>query len=205
MKKFSIFLLLSLFFVGMIAVLPSCKKTETEKPLTSIEKKDLLFMREEEKLARDVYLYAYDKYGMEIFKNISSAEQTHMDAILTLLNKYNLPDPAKPQRGVFSDSTLQNLYNFLVATVDSSAVKALIVGATIEDKDIEDLQVAIDSAQHDDIIDTYKMLQCGSRNHLRAFYKQIVDSGATYTPQYISESEFNSIVNSDRERCGSGK
>ena len=35
----------------------------------------LKFMREEEKLARDVYLYLFDVWGQWIFENIAASEQ----------------------------------------------------------------------------------------------------------------------------------
>ncbi len=176
--------------------------TSSVTPLSDNEKADLLFVREEEKLARDVYLYAYDKYGLTIFNNISKSEQRHMDAILSLLNTYNLEDPASTERGVFTDSLLQSLYYQLTAQVDSSILSALTVGATIEDLDIADLEESIDSATHADIINTYSRLECGSRNHLRAFYGQILNYGGDYTPQFISQEEFDEIINSDHETCG---
>ena len=54
----------------------------------------MLFMREEEKLARDVYLTLYDAWRLAPFANISVSEQKHMNAMLLLLRKYGLPDPA---------------------------------------------------------------------------------------------------------------
>jgi len=55
----------------------------------------LTYIREEEKLARDVYLYLYDMWGSSIFDNISVSEQAHMDAIKTLIDRYGLDDPAE--------------------------------------------------------------------------------------------------------------
>ena len=71
--------------------------------LTDSEKYWLTYMREEEKLARDVYIFLYDKWGSQIFNNISVSEQTHMDAIKTLLDRYGIPDPvADKGPGVFT-------------------------------------------------------------------------------------------------------
>ncbi len=170
--------------------------------LTQQEKDMLIQMREEEKLARDVYDYLYNKYGETVFDNISNSEQSHMDNILTLLNKYNLPDPALPTPGEFSNTDLQNLYNQLIATGDLSLIDALKVGATIEDLDIYDLEEFSNMTDKADILDVFGKLTCGSRNHMRAFYGQIQAQNATYTPQYISQTEFDDIVNSPNERCG---
>jgi len=160
-------------------------------------------LREEEKLARDVYLYAYDKYGLNIFTNIAQSEQRHMDRVLTILTTYNIDDPASTERGVFNNSTLQNLYNILTAKVDSSMLDALIVGATIEDLDIKDIEEFKTRTTKNDILDMYDNLTCGSRNHLRSYYSQILANGGTYTPQYISQDEFEAIINSSKEQCGS--
>ena len=54
------------------------------EPLNQAELASLAFMREEEKLARDVYTNLYAKWGVSIFNNISKSEQTHMDAVLLL-------------------------------------------------------------------------------------------------------------------------
>lgn len=201
-------LLFSLLSLG------SCKKEIVEpvienplieiplEELTNAEMDDLLFLREEEKLAHDVYLYAYEQYNVMIFQNISNSEQTHMDSVLVTLNKYGIADPASEVRGEFSNQTLQDLYLQLTLKVDSSLVDALIVGATIEDLDLFDLQINIENTSKTDLIDMYNLLYCGSRNHMRAFYKNLVKEGATYTNQYISDSEFQSIINSDKEYCG---
>ncbi len=187
----------------------SCSEDDVTSPDTSLnmqlseaEKTDLIFLREEEKLARDVYLYAYDKHGLTIFNNISQSEQQHMDQVLTLLNTYDLPDPASPERGVFSDSTLQGLYDMLTAKADSSIVDALIVGATIEDLDIRDIESFKQRTTRTDLMAVYENLRCGSRNHMRAYYSQLLDNGSTYTPQFISQEEFDAIINSAREQCG---
>ncbi len=170
--------------------------------LTQQEIDDLLFIREEEKLARDVYLYSFDKYGVAIFGNISKSEQKHMDQVLILLNAYQLIDPASTERGVFTNQTLQNLYNDLIAQSDISLKDALAIGATIEDLDINDIEENIDRTIKVDILNVYDNLKCGSRNHLRNYMSQLVLNGGDYTPQYISLIEFTEIINSANERCG---
>lgn len=170
------------------------------EPLNSAESSSLSFMREEEKLARDVYITLYNKWGVNIFTNISNSEQTHMNAILMLLNKYSLTDPVGSDVvGVFSNVTLQNLYTQLVAQGNVSVLDAYKVGATIEDLDIFDLGNALLNNDNQDIKLVYDMLTKGSRNHMRSFYKNILNVGGTYTPQYITQAEFDAIINSAME------
>jgi hypothetical protein len=170
------------------------------EPLNPDELKSIPFIREEEKLARDVYITLYNKWGSNIFLNISNSEQTHMDAVLMLLKKYGLTDPVGNNAlGVFNNTTLQNLYNQLVALGNTSILEAYKVGATIEDLDIFDLKTALVKIDNQDIRLVYDNLTKGSRNHMRSFYKNILNDGGTYTPQYITQAEFDAIINSPME------
>jgi len=169
--------------------------------LSQAEKNMLIQMREEEKLARDVYLYLYDKYEVQIFANISNSEQTHMSKVLTLLLQYDIPDPALSNQGEFSNSSLQDLYNQLIQAGETSLIDALKVGATIEDLDIHDLEEFSELTQNQDILEVFANLTCGSRNHMRGFYSQIINEGGDYSPQYISPEEFDYIINSQHEQC----
>jgi len=172
--------------------------------LSSEEEAALIKMREEEKLARDVYITMYQKWHQKVFNNISKSEQKHMDAILCLINKYGLTDPVGDNGvGVFQNSDLQELYNTLVDLGNQSLVSALTVGATIEDLDIYDLMELSQEIDNQDILAVFNDLAKGSRNHMRAFYGQLVNLGESYTPQYISQELFESIINSDMERGGS--
>ena len=170
--------------------------------LTAQEITDLNVLREEEKLARDVYLYAYDRYGLSIFNNIYNSEQTHMDKVLTLLNKYGLEDSAHTEIGIFNNSHLADLYVSLTSQVDVSLLSALKVGATIEDLDINDINEFISRTQQSDIITVYESLNCGSKNHIRSFNSQILALGDTYTPQFISTTLFNDILSQPNGGCG---
>ncbi|MDA3855317.1 MAG: DUF2202 domain-containing protein [Candidatus Woesearchaeota archaeon] len=113
--------------------------------LSQEEMNGLLLMKEEEKLARDVYLELYDIWSQQIFTNIASSEQTHTTAVKSLLDKYDIEDPmTNDERGVFENQELQDLYNQLVEQGSNSLVDALSVGATVEDLDIKDLQDLLD-------------------------------------------------------------
>jgi hypothetical protein len=171
--------------------------------LSAVEVSSLNLMREEEKLARDVYTFLYTKWNLHIFVNIGESEQRHMDAVLQLLTKYNLPDPVGSNNaGKFSNTRLQELYNQLTVQGSTSLADALKVGATIEDLDIFDLETALTKIQSQDIRTVYENLNRGSRNHLRAFYSNLVSRGEMYAPQYISQTEFDSILSRSKEKGG---
>ncbi|HWR89677.1 MAG TPA: DUF2202 domain-containing protein [Dissulfurispiraceae bacterium] len=162
--------------------------------LTPAEAADLTYMREEEKLARDVYLTMLGQYNAVIFSNISNSEQQHMDTMLKMLVKYSLPDPALPGIGVFTNQYLQTKYNELVAAGLTSYIDALKVGATIEEIDMVDIQKAIDGTSRVDLRTAYQNLLEGSKNHLRAYVTELAAQGITYAPQFLSQDLYDAII-----------
>ncbi len=146
--------------------------------LSSGEIASLTYMREEEKLARDVYTLFCAQYSHRTFCNIQYAEQRHMDAVKTMLDKYGLPDPAAGNGyGVFVNGVLQQLYNDLIASGSASLTKALEAGVAIEEVDIADLKNGLKVSTHADIDNVYSNLLNGSLNHLDAFESALSGSG----------------------------
>jgi hypothetical protein len=161
----------------------------------AISKESLQFIREEEKLARDVYIGLYRRWGTRVFDNISRSEQTHTDKIKYLLNKYKLEDPAANTGiGVFKNPTIQKLYNDLMVRGSKSQQEALYVGAYIEELDIGDLRHEIADSSSKDVIQVYTNLMEGSYNHLRAFVSQIERRGAPYKAQLLTQEDLNNIL-----------
>ena len=177
-----------------------CLMSLPMEDLSEAETEHLLYMREEEYLAKDVYTYLYDMYNLPVFNNISKAEQFHTSVIKVILDKYDLEDPAESHvTGVFQNETLQNLYNQLTAAGDASLEDALAVGATIEDLDIFDLEESLNDVDNQDVTLVFNSLMKGSRNHMRAFSAHLTFRGITYEPQYITQDEYNDIINSSWE------
>ncbi len=169
--------------------------------LSTEEKAGLIKMREEEKLAHDVYVTMYEKWGQNIFKNISGSEQTHTDTIKYLLQKYNIKDPVKSTAiGVFTNPEMTKLYNSLVEQGSRSLLDALKVGATVEDLDIKDLEELLPKTDNEDIRIAYQNLNKGSRNHIRAFVRNLERNGGEYSAQFISQSRYEDILAGEQER-----
>jgi hypothetical protein len=175
---------------------PNLAQTSLET-LSEDEGAGLLFMREEEKLALDVYLALYAEWQLPIFQNIARSEQTHTDAVLQLLTRYGLDDPAAGLgAGEFADPTLQSLYDQLVAQGSASLEAALRVGAAIEEIDILDLEERLAQTDKADIRRVYENLKSGSYNHLRAFVGTLEQqTGTSYTPQYLTQTAYAAIMN----------
>ena len=164
--------------------------------LTDSEAEGLAFMREEEKLAHDLYVALADQYGLPVFATIARSESLHMDAMLTLLNVYDLPDPAAgKQAGEFTNATLQALYDDLLARAQDSSAEALRVAALVEETDILDLQARLAQTDQADITRVYQNLLQASEMHLRSFALQIErQTGSEYKPVLLDASAFASMV-----------
>jgi hypothetical protein len=162
--------------------------------LSTEESAALLFMREEEKLARDIYNTLYGTWGQPTFANIAASEQAHMGEVKLLLDRYELADPAL-ESGSFTDPSLAALYEQLIAQGSTSLVDALKVGAAIEEIDILDLQNRLALTDNADIQQVFNNLMSGSYNHLNAFAGVLsMQNDETYVPQYLSAEAYAAIV-----------
>lgn len=173
--------------------------------LSEAERNGLIFMREEEKLAYDVYVALGKKWTTDKrFQNIPNSEASHTESVRVLLEKYDLDDPnATHTAGVYANEDLQKAYDAFLAKGEQSLLEALKVGDEIEELDIADLQRLLLDVESEDIRLVYEELLRGSRNHLRAFMKGITQQGGTYTAVHISQADFDAIANGSMEK-GSG-
>ena len=169
-------------------------------------------MREEEELARDLYMNIFTARGstLTIFQNISlNSEVGHAQKMLDLLNTYGETDPSTGQSNTYTDAGLQTLYDQLIGTATGGAttdLNALMVGAKVEEVDIDDINAKKAQVQpvHALIIQTYDNLLCGSRNHLRSFVSQIETvTGTAYVAQVPAvATEVATILAGSQEQCG---
>ncbi|HEY9148252.1 MAG TPA: DUF2202 domain-containing protein [Gammaproteobacteria bacterium] len=167
--------------------------------LSSTEISNLEFMREEEKLARDVYLTLDGYWGTQtrVFANIAESEQQHTSSIDYLLDRYDIEDPVlRDEIGLFTNTELQELYDTLVAKGANSLIDALYVGALIEEVDMEDITAAIQETDERPIILVYSNLLDGSENHLRGFVDVIEAQGLVYEAQVLEQHEVDYILES---------
>jgi hypothetical protein len=180
------------------------QSSQDASSLDATETANLIYMREEEKLARDVYITLYETWSLPVFDNIAASEETHTTSVEDMLDKYRVADPVVDDTvGMFVDPHLASLYTTLVGQGSASSLAALYVGAAIEEIDMIDLQEAIDASDNADIRQLYENLMRGSRNHLRAYVGQIEDLGIVYVAQYLSQEEVDAIVDAPIERGSS--
>jgi len=169
--------------------------------LSESEVEGLVYMREEEKLARDVYLTLFNQWNLNIFQNIAKSEQTHTDAVKNLLDIYGIVDPVRDDGiGIFVNPDLQALYDQLAMQGSQSLGDALKVGAAIEEIDILDLEKYIAQPEHANIQTVYESLLKGSRNHLRAFISNLqTRTGEAYQPQFLTQEGYELIISASIE------
>ncbi len=138
--------------------------------LTDSEADGLACIREEERLAHDLYVVLYDLYG--------------------------LPDPAQGMPpGEFSDPTLQALHGDLLPRGRESVEKALCVAALVEEADILALQERLAQTTQPHLTRAYQNLLQASGNHLRAFAMQIGrQTGVENVPQLLDAAAYASLA-----------
>ena len=188
--------------------------------LDNSELTHLIFMREEEKLARDVYTKLGSMYpDSVIFGNIDDSEQSHTTAVKNMIEKYGYEDPnTNDNIGVYTGEDygwyFTEKYNLLVERASISELEALYVGAFIEELDMMDInqcpKVIVEtdnginevtncgriSTDNSDIANLYDSLLDGSDSHLEAYVKNIekyIGKG-NYQAQVLSQDQVDEIL-----------
>lgn len=175
--------------------------TASKLTLTSDGKAELLYMREEEKLAQDVYTTLAKQYPNAPFSQITRSEATHASAIQRQLDRAGIDDPTIGNGvGVFENDDLQKLYDTLVAQGSKSLRDALTVGALIEETDIADLRTSAKTTKDAQLLRVYANLERASGQHLRVFTSQLKAAGVTYDPTVLSQADVDEILSSTMHR-----
>jgi len=111
-------------------LLATAMSSTSSSVLNESEVEGLIYMREEEKLARDVYLTLFNQWNLNIFQNIAKSEQTHTDAVKNLLDIYGIVDPVRDDGiGIFVNPDLQALYDQLAMQGSQSVYESLLKGS----------------------------------------------------------------------------
>lgn len=164
---------------GIALLSSSTYASSTSTTLTEEQKDRLFFIYQEEKVARDVYIYLGELYPDEsTFASIQLSEQRHMDAAQKLCVNYGIDvsmiDESESACGQFEVDYLQHLYDECITLGSDELVEALKVGKLIEETDIGTLTESIEAMDMpDDIIRTYEILREGSYNHLDSYNASI--------------------------------
>jgi len=151
------------------------------------------FIWEEEKTARDLYISFYKQTNQSIFADLIGSEQNHMDQVKSIMDRYGVSTPV-PDQGALENQTLIQMYDDLLSRGSRSDQDALMAAATFEEISIMDLQKEINTTENQEAIAVYQGLLAGSRKHLRSYVSDLKEQGIVYTPQYLSEAEFDGVM-----------
>lgn len=198
----------------------STSDLQTSSELDIGEEAHLVFMREEEKLAHDVYATLSDAYPeATVFANILLSEATHTDTIADKLAQFDIDDPSSSDDGIgeFSGEEygwyFEEKYTALVDMGSESLLAALYVGALIEELDMYDIvacpkvivstdndivegECGMEYTDKKSLVTTYSSLLEGSKDHLRAYVSNIeaIIGKGNYVAQYLSQDEVDEIL-----------
>lgn len=172
---------------------PVDAKSDVSVGLGKEDVASLLWMREEEQLAHDVYVALGEHWNLRIFANVAMSERRHVNSIVRLLDEFRVPDPMTDRpSGSFTIPAMQQLYDEYVAEGRGSLLDALAVGVLIEEMDIVDLRARASDVE--DVGRVYAWLEQGSRRHLRAFVRQLEARGVEAEPTQLDAGTFAEIV-----------
>jgi hypothetical protein len=183
----------------------------------------LVFLREAEKLERDVFTILSSMYpDSQLFGRIDDIEQGHADVMKYLLKQYGVKDPnVNDNLGVFTGELYGNFfsstYRYLVGLGSLSELDAFYVSAYIEETNLLDIMQCPDAIVSQDngiddvsqcgmgythnveIINVYHALIEGSKSDLRAYVQAIesvIGEGA-YKAQAMSQQQLDEILGRD--------
>ena len=149
---------------------------------------------EEETMAAQVYRALGKSYALRPFQNIPLAEDAHAAAVRKILA--TTPYAAAPAN-TLTDKKFITLRDELIARGNTSELEALRVGALIEERDIQDLRHVMAATKSTSVLETLQWLEMGSHHHLNAFVRHLRMRGEAYSPQLLSQTDFDAVVATD--------
>lgn len=173
-----------------------CPVFDSTVELTANEIEFLYAVREDEKLARDVYTYFFDKFELSPFSRIAKAEANHIAAVERLFYFYSITYPAVGPAGEFKDGVRKAYYDNLIEK-GVTALEAYKATAYLEEKDVADYTKVLETIQNPNVKMVIENLLKGSVNHLKASVRQIYALDGTYTPAFLTQQRFDEIISSN--------
>ena len=162
--------------------------------LTGQETTDILYIAEEEKLGRDLSLMYFDIWGMKSFLGSAGSEQADLDSMEILIDRYNLENPVRDERGIFTNKSLQELYTEMVSSGSLTVQDALNNSITVEEMQIMSLDGAMASTDKEDLKFVYENLRRSSENNIQNFLRSVLNMTVSYMgpgPEMIPGPESN--------------
>jgi hypothetical protein len=161
--------------------------------LTADEIEFIFAVREDEKIARDLYISFFGKFGLKPFENIGKAEDNHIKATEKLFDYYEIDYPALSGNGKFENAIRQKLFDSLLLKVNTE-LDAFKVMAVLEESNIVEYGAVIKTVVNPNIKMVIENLAKASANHFKAAIRQITALGGTYTPEFLTQEQYRAVI-----------
>jgi hypothetical protein len=161
--------------------------------LTADEIEFIFAVREDEKVARDMYFSFFGKFGLKPFENIGKAEDNHIKATEKLFDYYEIDYPTLSENGKFEDAIRQKLYDSLLLK-GTPELEAFKVMALLEESNIVEYGEVLKTIVNPNIKIVIENLAMASANHFKAAIRQITALGGTYTPALMTQEQYRTVI-----------
>lgn len=160
--------------VGAVGLAGTASAESTPSPTKTADaalKSALVFGKEEERMARDLYtLFATTYARVRPFAEIAASETRHMGAMDRLLSAHGIADPSTGRAaGSYADQAIQKLYDDWKTQGLKSKEEAFKVGIALEKRDIADLKSLVADVDDTYVAGVLGRLLTASEHHLTAF------------------------------------
>jgi hypothetical protein len=183
-------LLITAIFLSLILA------ARSQTVISDKDKSSLIYFREEQKLAADAFASYFEIWENKLFFNAEVNEKGHIKKVISLLEYYEIEDPAGDnEKGKFINDSIKNEYFNIVSFGRQSLIHAYLGSAELAEKDIFETGNAISETDNEKIIEVYKALKGSSEKYLKIFIGKLKDNSVVYRPKYLKEEDFNKIVN----------
>ncbi len=181
----------------LLGIVLCCSLTVSLAQITPAEAGYLQFLREEEKVAHNVYEVLYAIWNEPSFLEIMSEEAEHMEVLKHLLKQKDIPDPLEgieTDNGIFTRPALKKMFEDLTAQGARSVTEAYKVAAIFEETDIRDLTNRFNATQDPDVREVYDELIHASEHHLRTCVQNLKRLGYAYPPTVLPREDYERII-----------
>ena len=161
--------------------------------LTADEIEFIYAVREDEKVARDLYFSFFGTFGLKPFENIGKAEDNHIKATEKLFDYYEIDYPALSENGKFENAIRQKLYDSLLLK-GTPELEAFKVMALLEETNIAEYGEVLKTIVNPNIKIVIENLAKASVNHFKAAIRQITALGGTYAPSLMTQEQYRAVI-----------
>lgn len=157
----------------------------------------VLYLLEQEKLAHDVYRTLDTMWVTDIFNRVANEEYQHVSKLSAVAAEFmiNVPNHFNEYPiGQFIDTKLRRLYGELMHAANFSLEDAYRACATLEERKIVDLKMALKEPNFELENLTYKALLVGSEDNFKVFVRALNELNTAYTPVLLSPAEYEALT-----------